>query len=186
MPERAIYYGTTQILSDVAHRRIRRSEQSIAARHLLDVVARKAETSGAAGFQHSSLAHSRTICACAIGIGVRVGIDIEWMSPGRNGRRILELLCGLQLSAVSTTEFYRAWTFSEAYFKATGNTADKSMLHHVIQNPSDDIVHVHLDGNGNMLSFVQMNIFYDFMLSIIWITQDAEVDIRVVSDRYES
>ena len=75
-----------------------------------------------------SLAHSEDRALLAVGLGVRVGVDLERIDPDKVDQDLLSLVCSpgelRQLTPLShgdqVTRFYRCWTCKEAYLKARG------------------------------------------------------------------
>ena len=102
--------------SDVV-KRVERRRQSGAAQHLLDRLA-----SGMLPTASSKSHNSRGMVAAAVGNAdeLMLGIDIEWMNPDRPFAEIAGTILESTPAHLRAAEFYRCWTFAEAYLKAFG------------------------------------------------------------------
>jgi 4'-phosphopantetheinyl transferase len=75
-----------------------------------------------------NLSHSRELVACAVGIGVTIGIDVETVSPKHAALDIAErYFSSAEVAILRATSpsrqfetFFRFWTLKEALIKATG------------------------------------------------------------------
>ena len=96
-----------------------------------------------------NLAHSEDRALLAIGVALRVGIDLERIDPTRVDAGLFELVCSpSELDAArglpdreQVTFFYRCWTRKEAYLKARGDGL-------ILPMSSISV----LDGNGQPLA----------------------------------
>ncbi len=80
----------------------------------------KPKGSGGADF---SISHAGGLIACAIGVGARVGIDVEPVSASPVTRRLRRYLSGEELAIARRDDFQglRIWTAKEAVIKAVGD-----------------------------------------------------------------
>lgn len=77
---------------------------------------------------HFSSSNSRELALCAMGLGIRVGCDIEWRNPELACRHVAaRLFAAAELDALTalpdglwTEGFFNCWTRKEAYVKALG------------------------------------------------------------------
>ena len=116
---------TTAILTGVAMAaRPARKRQSAAAQHLLENLQRNLTPTA------TSKSHSRAAIAATAGDaeGLMLGIDIEWMAPDRPFGEIMRVAFGTAPSRMGMENFYRCWTFAEAYFKAFGHLPPESAM----------------------------------------------------------
>lgn len=69
-----------------------------------------------------SRSHGRGLVAAAVAAPpvTRLGIDIEWIDPRRRMAEIAEHYLGAA-EPVTPEQFFRGWTFGEAWFKAYGH-----------------------------------------------------------------
>jgi phosphopantetheinyl transferase len=109
--------------------RLPHHEQSPAAAALLNALRR--ETGVAEG--PSSKSHSRAVVAAALGEHRRIGIDVEYCDARRDLAGLSRYLLGADAAALSLSEFYRLWTFHEAYFKAFGAASDVTLRRAVLE-----------------------------------------------------
>jgi hypothetical protein len=127
LPLHSPHYSA-RVLPGLASARIPHSEQSLAAAALLDELRRV--TGVAAG--PSSKSHSRALVAAALSDEGRVGIDVEYCDAGRDLAGLSRYLLGADAPALDLSDFYRLWTFHEAYFKAFGVASDVALRRFVL------------------------------------------------------
>jgi len=108
--------------------RLAREVQSTAAN---DLLRRLRAESGVAGGA-ASKAHARAISAAAVIGAGRVGIDVEYLAPGRPIGAIARFLLGA--SVRDDAAAYRAFTFHEAYFKAFGAAPERELARDVAES----------------------------------------------------
>jgi hypothetical protein len=124
-----------------------------------------------------SKSHSRSAIAAAASTvrGLAVGIDIEWTGSPRKVGAIAEWL-GLPAGAeITRNDFYRCWTFREAYFKAIQAWPCQELFEQMIaQRPVAGIVHLS-DGMHLLGRYVAD----DFYLSLIWKDDGDKIDVPV-------
>ena len=76
-----------------------------------------------------SRSHSRGLVAAVVaGPPVtRLGIDVEWIDPRRRMAQIAEHYLGAP-EPVTPEQFFRGWTFGEAWFKAFGRDPEPDLI----------------------------------------------------------
>jgi hypothetical protein len=118
----------------------------------------------------TSKSHSRAVVAAAIGntSSIRLGIDVEWMSPDRPFTAIMQAFVPSLLSPLDGDSFYRGWTFLEAYYKAfqqlpCPRDIEKFIAVEAKQTP-------HQIENGSWVQ--QQNVFESFKLCLVWKSSD--------------
>lgn len=111
---RAIICATSMLPHVEASARVPRSQQSEAAHALLEGLRRRLAVSV------ETISHSRAAIAAAVGEGdgLSLGVDIEWVRKDRPFSALAGFAFGVMRSGWRPIEFYRTWTFHEAYFKA--------------------------------------------------------------------
>jgi hypothetical protein len=153
-----------------------RRRQSEAARTLLDALG--------TGFAISAttMSHSRAAIAVAAGDGdsLALGIDIEWMRPDRPFQALTEFLLGPVPVPAGPEEFYRVWTFYEAYFKAFQRVPTESDLR-TAMDTTNGTVALRLSDDTRLLQF---RVAGEFQLSLVW-RAPADYTVRYVPDRFE-
>ncbi len=136
-----------------------RAQQSHAAAVLLADM--RAQTGLAAG--PCSKSHSRALAAAAVAISGSLGVDVELADPARAITALARQLLGRE-SALSHWDFYRLWTFREAYFKAFGAFPGEALLRCAEQAGR-------MQPAGYRLGCVQVHhqvIFGAFQLAAVW------------------
>lgn len=138
-----------------------RAQQSAAAADLLS------DLRMARGVQEgpSSKSHSRGLAAAAVQAAGALGIDLEFMRPGRPGGRILALYMKGFAPEVDDEGFYRTWTFGEAHFKAFGANPSPELLHRFLATP---LIHDVTYRLTEEISVLHARPAPDFMLSLVW------------------
>jgi len=116
----------------------------------------------------TSNSHSRTVGAVAVRVGCSVGIDIEWMSEARNYKEILRLIFNISVDEITKNDFYRVWTFHEAYFKTVGKLATPEMAIFLLNNNTYGITVRISNHIINKIYLFSTKFQNDFMLSIVW------------------
>jgi hypothetical protein len=146
--------------------RIARVHQSHAASLLL---ARVAEREGPPRIFTKS--HSRTAIAVAMGDdhNLLLGIDIEWMAPERPVKSIARSFLGDAAAGITVADFYRFWTFHEAFFKAFQRAPEPALaLELIAQEPKDGVQPLR-DGTN----ILQRRVAESFQLSLVWSGADC-------------
>lgn len=115
MSEPRIVFSLAQIPAAEPGQRVLRSVQSVAAERLASALRARFGEPG-----RQSRAHSRNMVAAAAGRArnLYLGVDVEWEGDNRNIAGLTRVLLPSGTAALGRAEFYRAWTFYEAYFKA--------------------------------------------------------------------
>jgi len=162
-----IIYAAQIIAAGPPVKRLPRAMQSQAARDLLARIAARAEAV-------SSRSHSRTAIAVAATEtpGVSIGIDIEWMAPERPVAAIAGSYLGAAASGLSIPEFYRAWTFYEAFFKAFQHAPSPALILEALSSSGEHTVCRLRDG----ISAIQHRVADGFQLSLVWSGGDCIPD----------
>lgn len=155
--------------------RLARRDQSAAARRILAALED--------GFvaHKKTMSHSRHAIAAAIGDaeGLALGIDIEWMCPDRSFAAIAGLFLDPAPAQIGAAEFYRGWTFSEAWFKAFQRQPPERDLRAIVTRPAYNEVQ-HLPDGAQLLQLV---IAGEFQLSLVWHAPSLQTCLhRDVSD----
>lgn len=168
-----IYYALAALAEPPTHRRVPLAQQRLVSRRLLAAAVARAGGTAACTDGGTSVSHSRGLAAAAVSTAGPVGIDIEWITPQRDGAGILAALFGLALPSVATLDFYRAWTFHEAWFKATGHVADAALVWQVLQGRSTRLL-LRRGADGDPVAhLLQRQLDHDFSLSIVWLLQNS-------------
>ncbi len=140
--------------------RLARGHQSVAARRLLEALGDDFAA------HKKTVSHSRHAIAAAVGNaeGMSLGIDIEWMCPDRPFAAIAGVFLDPAPAQIGAAEFYRGWTFSEAWFKAFQHLPPERDLRAIATRPaSNDVQHLP-DG----VQFLQLVIAGEFQLCLVW------------------
>jgi hypothetical protein len=127
------------------------------------------------------MSHSRCAVAAAVGDanGLLLGIDIEWMSPDRDFAAIAGFFLDPPPAQIGAVDFYRGWTFFEAYFKAFQRLPPERDLRAVIACSGHDMQN--LSEGAHLL---QLNVAGEFQLSLVWHAPTLQTCVlRHVSDR---
>lgn len=119
-----------------------------------------------------SRSHGRGLVAAAVaGPSVTgLGIDIEWVDERRRIAAIAEHYLGAA-EAVTPEQFFRGWTFGEAWFKAFGRDPEPDLIRIAGGNRSDEPVAV---GEAWLLQSLPEP---GFVMSLVWAT-GAVTDLR--------
>jgi hypothetical protein len=127
MKTSTILYATAKLEGPPARERPSRRMQSAAAQNLLCTLG-----SGFASVVHSK-SHSYAMVAAAAGDApeLLLGIDIEWRKPNRPFAELAGFFADIGAEKLGMAEFYRLWTFGEAYFKAFQRLPTSSQLQEV-------------------------------------------------------
>lgn len=168
-----ILYATSILPARFAGERIARRRQSSAAQHLLELL----EAEGVPTVESKS--HSRTAIAAAAGNaeGLSLGIDIEWMAPGRPFATLSSVFLESAPTQLGGDDFYRCWTFAEAYFKAFQRLPSESNMRYFIANTIPNSV-LRLHDGANVL---QRRIADIFQLCLVWRTATSQpCEVRCV------
>jgi len=153
-----IIYATRLIAAAPLDTRLPRAAQSQAARALLDRI-----TAGT--HMAFSKSHSRTAVAVAAShnAGVSVGIDIEWMAPERPFTTVALGYLGTAAAGVAVSDFYRAWTFYEAFFKAFQRPPAPAAIEETLSSSARSVCQLR-DGTR----VIQHCVADGFQLSLVW------------------
>lgn len=155
-----ILYTASLLPAHGAAERVSRKHQSAGAQHLLDILEpRFAPTA-------RSKSHSRAAVAAAAGNaeGLSLGIDIEWMAPNRPFAAIARVFLKSVPVEMGPEEFYRGWTFAEAYFKAFGRMPPEAVLEEIFTRPPSDEIRQLGDGKN----ILHRRVLADFQLCLVW------------------
>ena len=150
--------------------RVPRVRQSAAASRLLDVLA------GDEGRPLSrSKSHSRAAIAVAMNAAAEhpLGIDIEWITPARQIAMIASNFLGDAGRAIGVADFYRGWTFYEAFFKAFQRSPTPARVLELIERPDTRPIHRLSDGTN----VLQHRVADAFQLSLVWSGNDESVPL---------
>jgi hypothetical protein len=110
-----------------------------------------------------SRSHGRGLIAATVAHPpiTRLGIDIEWIDPRRRMAAITEHYLGAA-EAVTPEQFFRGWTFGEAWFKAFGRDPEPELIRIAGGNRSDEPVVV---GEAWLLQSLPEP---GFVMSLVW------------------
>lgn len=166
-----VLYSTEIIPSDEVHMRLPHGVQSARAAALA------ARLSAAIGPDATiSKSHSRAVvaAACAVPPVTALGIDVEWMAPQRAFAAILANFFPAFPAPVGRDDFYRAWTFMEAHFKAHQRWPREEEVRQVLAEPwREDPWQT---ANGNHLIQHRLS---DFQITVLWRSEvPCEVEYR--------
>jgi hypothetical protein len=161
IPATRILYATDILSPDDMTRRISRSRQSEAATRLF------ARLCGA-GFSPAaqSRSHSRGVVAVAAGdaMGLSLGVDIEWMAPGRPIEAIARNFLTSAPQGLKIADFYCGWTFHEAYYKAFQRIPNETLVRETVARTTDGLAFQLADGTQVM----QQCVAEIFRLCLVW------------------
>ncbi len=165
-----ILYAADVLSTDDIHGRVPRSRQSAAARDMLERLA-GTEFSPSA----RSVSHSRAAIAVAVGDAPELvlGIDIEWMAPDRPFGAIARTFLASASEQMSCAEFYRGWTFFEAYYKAFQRFPDAGLVEHVISQAA----HVDAYRLADATYVTQHRVADIFQLCLVWRSAASSVHV---------
>ncbi|MBX3479412.1 MAG: hypothetical protein KF842_03360 [Caulobacter sp.] len=111
-----------------------------------------------------SRSHGRGLVAAATARPpvTRLGVDIEWIDPGRRMAEIAEHFLGVPAPDLTPEQFFRGWTFGEAWFKAFGADPSPDLIRIAGANRSTEPVAV---GEAWLLQTLPEP---GFVLSLVW------------------
>lgn len=160
-----IVYATGLIGAGQPGDRVSRARQSAAASRLLEALAGREGQPLA-----RSKSHSRSAIAVAMSTGAEcpLGIDIEWMTSARSISAIARGFLGDTGKAIGVADFYRGWTFYEAFFKAFQQAPSPARVLELIERPDRQSVHGLSDGT----KVLQHRVADAFQLSLVWCSDD--------------
>ena len=150
--------------------RVPRARQSAAASRLLErLVGHEGRPLA------SSKSHSRSAIAVAMSVGAEhpLGIDIEWITPARPVAMIARSFLGDTGRMIGVADFYRGWTFYEAFFKAFQRSPSPARVLELIERP--DLRSVHRLGDGTKV--LQHRLADAFQLSLVWSGDDDSIPL---------
>jgi hypothetical protein len=156
-----VLYGTDIIPSDELSARQPHPVQSACAATL---AARLSASAGSGAMISKSHSRALVAAACAGPPVAKLGIDVEWMAPGRAFTAILRHFVPRLTAPVACDAFYRTWTFLEAHFKAYQHWPDEEELRQVLAEPAHDGQWQTVKGNH----LIQRRIHGDFQLTVLW------------------
>lgn len=161
MDRQRILYGVDVLPSRRLETRLPHAQQSSAAELVLD---RLRKTGCQAGPQSKS--HSRTAVAAAIAETrqVRLGIDIEWMDKTRPFAAIASVFRTPLPQGLGPAQFYRGWTFYEAYYKAFQTYPDGTAIARVMA----DLVDGETLRVADEVYVMQRDVLNAFRLCLVW------------------
>ena len=102
-----------------------------------------------------------------------LGIDIEWITPARPIAAIAGNFFGDAGRAVGVADFYRGWTFYEAFFKAFQRSPSPARVLELIERPDMQSVHRLSDGT----KVLQHRVADAFQLSLVWAADDDSIPL---------
>jgi hypothetical protein len=167
-----IFFATDILPTEDITRRVSRRAQSSAASRLLERL-----TGNGFNPTAQSKSHSRGIVAGTVGNipELLLGIDIEWMAPDRPFAAIAHTFLESAPERMEPEDFYRGWTFFEAYYKAFQRFPDAASVHDVLRRASDGGVLRFHDGTQLM----QKRVAETFQLCIVWRARETVVPVEV-------
>lgn len=114
-----------------------------------------------------SRSHGRGLVAAAVAAPpiTRLGIDVEWIDPRRRMADIAEHYLGAA-QAVTPEQFFRGWTFGEAWFKAFGHDPVPDLIRMAGGNTAAEPIRV---GEAWLLQSLPQQ---GFVLSLVWARPD--------------
>lgn len=110
-----------------------------------------------------SRSHGRGLIAAAVARSpvMRLGIDVEWIDPRRRMADIAELYLR-EMMHPTPEQFFRGWTFGEAWFKAFGVDPEPDLIWIAGTNQAAEPIRV---GEAWLLQDLPEP---GFVLSIVW------------------
>jgi phosphopantetheinyl transferase len=110
-----------------------------------------------------SRSHGRGLVAAAVAAPpvTHLGVDIEWIDPRRRMAEIAEHYLGAA-EPVTPEQFFRGWTFGEAWFKAFGHDPAPDLIRIAGGNISVEPIRV---GEAWLLQSLPQQ---RFVLSLVW------------------
>lgn len=157
---RIIYAGII-LPTDDPVRRIARARQSEEAARLVTILCGSEFVPEVQSRSHSRAAIAAAVCRSR---EVSLGIDIEWMSPDRPMEAIARGFLSTAPAELTLPDFYRGWTFYEAYFKAFQRAPDEALLIEAVRAAKDDIEFRLADGT----QCIQHCVATIFRLCLVW------------------
>ncbi len=156
-----ILYGTRLLPGPAIHDRVARTTQSDAASALAEVLRAAAPAPGI-----NSKSHSRALVAAAVASAEvqALGIDVEWMAPGRPFAAIMRSFAPSLPAAIDGEAFYRAWTFLEAYYKAFQRWPDENDIKQVLNKGASEGPWQIATGT----QLLQRQVAGSFQLTLVW------------------
>ena len=154
-----IGYAVTAISGAPLADRVPHRLQSLAAAALLTSL-------GGDRASATSKSHSRAAVAAAMGnaASLKLGIDVEWMSPDRPFAAIMHAFAPSLTGPLDRDCFYRGWTFLEAYFKAFQELPNARAIAEIV---TADAKPIPLQiGDGVWVR--HDNVFEVFKLCLVW------------------
>ena len=111
-----------------------------------------------------SRSHGRGLVAAAVAAPpvTRLGIDVEWIDPRRRMAQIAEHYLGAA-EPVTPGQFFRGWTFGEAWFKAFGQDPAPDLIRIAGSNLSAEPIAV---GEAWLLQALPEP---GFVMSLVWV-----------------
>jgi hypothetical protein len=170
-PSSGIRYSVDFLEAEDVTNRVPHRKQSTAATKLLGTL-----EASEARVTARSRSHSRAAIAAATGNseGLLLGIDIEFMAS-RPFDAIMAMYLGTVPASSTSEDFYRCWTFGEAYFKAFQHRPSRSALMQVVHQRQDDL-HLVLDDGTEVLAQCLRGVF---QFSLVWRTGDLRKIVPV-------
>lgn len=165
-----VVYTTGLIGAGQPADRVPHARQSAAASRLLEALAGDEGRPLA-----SSKSHSRSAVAAAMSATAAhpLGIDIEWITPARPVAVIARDFLGDVGKAIGVADFYRGWTFYEAFFKAFQRPPSSARVLELIERP--DTPSIHCLGDG--IKVLQHRVADAFQLSLVWSGNDDGIPL---------
>jgi phosphopantetheinyl transferase len=165
-----ILYATDVLSTDDIRGRVPRCRQSAAAADLLE---RLVGTEFAPTAR--SISHSRATVAVAVGDapGLLLGIDIEWMAPNRPFGAIARTFLASASQQMDCADFYRGWTFFEAYYKAFQCFPDAGLVEDIISQAADVDAYRLADATY----VTQHRVADTFQLCLVWHSAASSVHV---------
>ena len=169
MPGR-LRYATDILSAGNFDRRVARTRQSAAAAALLERLCEP-------GFHPTatSKSHSRALVSAAAGDApeLLLGIDVELIAPDRPFAMIARAFLASVRDDLAAADFYRGWTFFEAYFKALQKFPNEAEILAAAAHCQENAV-LRFD---NGICAIQHTVADAFQLCLVW--KCAAPDIAV-------
>jgi hypothetical protein len=166
-----ILYATSLLPVGDAYARVPRARQSEAARDLQVLL------SAGVASNVGSRSHSRAAVAAAVGDAqiLTLGIDIEFLDDGRPFAALAGYFSANVPPEIGAADFYRRWTFAEAYFKAYQLLPTNDALSAVGRLTDNEVLS--LDDGTKVL---QQRIAERFRLCLVWRALHEGCDVRYI------
>jgi len=170
-----ILYATSLLPAQDSSERVSRQLQSAAAQGLLDFLQTGVSTGA------GSKSHSRAAVAAALGDTEipALGIDIEFMAEDRPITEMARYLWKCAPANIGLEEFYRRWTFAEAYFKAFQHLPPDWAVHSVGNEADARGTRRLRDGTHLSHSLIADR----FQLCLVWRSSAERCELRYISVR---